>query len=281
MKVAVLSGKGGAGKTYVSTNLALAAASNTEEIVRYLDCDVEEPNGHLFLKPTDIKKSIVYRRLPVFDMNKCDGCRKCVDFCKFNALAYVKDGVKLFDEICHSCGGCEIVCPQDAIKEENFETGFIEVGQHGELEVISGYLNLGEASGVSVISNTLNHAKDEDINIIDCPPGSACTVMESVSNCDYAILVVEPTSFGIHNFKMVHELVDVLKVPCGVIINKSTGKVAELEKYCEEANIKILSYLPFSKKIAESNAESNIAYEVNEEIKSTFDNLFKIVNREV
>jgi len=281
MKIAVLSGKGGAGKTYVSVNLAMAAMNNSHEIARYLDCDVEEPNGHLFLKPSNIKKEIVYRKLPVFDENKCDGCRKCVEFCKFNALAYVNGKVKLFDEICHSCGGCEIVCPQNAIKEVENETGCLEYGQHGELEVVSGFLNLGEASGVSVISKTLSHADNQDVNIIDCPPGSACTVMESVSDCDYALLVVEPTSFGIHNFKMVHELVNVLKIPCGVIINKSTEKVDELEKYCADSGVKILAYLPFSKKIAETNAESNIAYEINDETKIIFDDLFQVVKREV
>lgn len=282
MKIAVLSGKGGAGKTFVSVNLAVAAShNNSTQIVRYLDCDVEEPNGHLFLKPENVEKTEVLRTLPVFDSEKCNGCRECVDFCKFNALAMIGGKPKVFKEICHSCGAGVLICKQDAIEEVPVPIGMVETGKHENVEVVTGILNLGEASGVGVISTALSHARADDFNVIDAPPGSACTVMESVQDSDYTILVVEPTSFGIHNFKMVHELVKVLDKPCGIIINKSSGDVPELIDYCHKHNLKILADFPFSKEIAKINSESDIAYDLSEEAKKKFDELYFKVIKEV
>ena len=148
MKIAVLSGKGGAGKTFVSVNLAVSAKRST-----YIDCDVEEPNGRLFLKPQNVENKIVYRCLPKFREDQCDGCRKCVDFCQFHALVYVKDKPMLFSEVCHSCGGCEMVCPKDAVTETEYELGHVEIGIHHQVNVVTGILNIGEASGIAVIKS--------------------------------------------------------------------------------------------------------------------------------
>lgn len=204
MKIACLSGKGGAGKTLVAVNLAATAGNCT-----YIDCDVEEPNGRLFLKPENIWMDSVDSLLPDFDAGRCTGCRQCVDFCRFHALMYIKEKPMVFSEVCHSCGGCMLVCPEDAITEKPKPIGMLEVGSHGKIKVVTGILNPGEATGVPIIREALKLA--EGMTIIDCPPGSACSVMESVMDADYCLLVAEPTAFGFHNFRMVHELVTLLK----------------------------------------------------------------------
>ncbi len=196
MKIACLSGKGGAGKTLVAVNLAAAAGRGT-----YIDCDVEEPNGRLFLKPRDIQEQAVCALLPAFDADACTGCRACVDFCRFHALMYLRQAPVVFPEVCHSCGGCALVCPAGAVSEVPKPVGKLEIGTSGDLRVVTGVLNPGEASGVPVIREALRQA--QGLTVIDCPPGSACSVMESIMDVDYCLQVAEPTAFGFHNFRMV------------------------------------------------------------------------------
>ena len=202
MRVAVLSGKGGTGKTLVSTNLAAVLKKSV-----YVDGDVEEPNGHLFFKPRSIENKKVKVKIPVVDNDRCTACRECVEFCRFNALALVANKLIVFEDICHSCGGCVRLCPENALSEKDKVIGEIKIGTSGGVKVYSGILNTGEVSGVPVIDGLLEGIKDEDDPIlIDCPPGSACIVMESIRDADYCILVAEPTLFGLHNLKMVYEL---------------------------------------------------------------------------
>jgi len=203
MKIAVLSGKGGTGKTFVSVNL-VAASSNAV----YVDCDVEEPNGYIFFKPQELITQNVSVKIPVVDPNKCDGCRKCVEFCKFNALAYIGGKIIIFDDVCHSCGGCVLLCPQKAVSEKEKVIGKIETGISENVKAITGILNTGEASGVPIIKKLIDDISSNcNLNIIDCPPGSACVVMESIKDADYCILVAESTIFGTHNLNMVYELI--------------------------------------------------------------------------
>ncbi len=244
MKIAVLSGKGGAGKTTIAVNLALAVGKAC-----YIDCDVEEPNGHLFLRPEPLCKTAVSTLLPQFDAEKCTGCRKCVEFCNFHALIYIKDKPMIFPEVCHSCGGCSLVCPEHAISEPPKEIGSVEIGQRGQLQVITGRMNLGEASGIPIIRRALT-LSDHPTTVIDCPPGSACGVMECVSDADYCVLVTEPTAFGFHNFRMVHELVTLLGKPCGVVLNKADGTYPPLEQFCAERGLPILGLIPYAPEIA-------------------------------
>ena len=163
MRIAVLSGKGGTGKTLLSVNMA-AAASTTSQ---YLDCDVEEPNGHLYFKPEELITEDVNVKIPFVDPILCNGCRKCVEFCKFNALAYINKLI-VFEDICHSCGGCTILCPENALSEKNKSIGRIEKGISENVRVLSGILNIGQASGVPIINQLLKESsKSEDITIID------------------------------------------------------------------------------------------------------------------
>lgn len=277
MRIAVLSGKGGTGKTFVSINLAVAAQSAT-----YIDCDVEEPNGHLFLKPEPIQVTPVHTLLPDFDAERCNGCRKCVDFCRFNALAFIKGRPKVFPEICHSCGGCFTVCPVGAVTERKHSVGRVEHGAYGNVSVVTGVLNLGEASAVPVIRAALALGfTGEGLTIIDCPPGSGCPVLESVSASDACVLVAEPTAFGLHNLQMIVEMVRLLHKPCGVVINKMEAPYEPLEAFCRQTGIAVLCRIPYSETLARLNAAAQIACEQDESSRVLFNMLLRRVEAEV
>lgn len=263
MKIAVLSGKGGAGKTFTAVNLAVAAGQAC-----YIDCDVEEPNGRLFFKPENIRRERVNSLLPDFDSEKCSGCRACVDFCRFHALVFIKSRPQVFAEVCHSCGGCALICPEGAVRERTRPVGWVETGQWGSVKVVSGVLDPGEASGAPVIKAALEKA--EGLTVIDCPPGSACPVMESVAGADYCLLVAEPTAFGLHNLRMVHELSRLLGKPCGVVINKQLREYEPLERFCREEGLPVLLRLPYSGEIASACAEGQIMAAGKAELKAVF-----------
>lgn len=251
MKIAVLSGKGGAGKTMTAVNLAAAAGKAT-----YIDCDVEEPNGRIFLKPEQTEEETVTTLLPEFDSSRCTGCRECVKNCRFHALIYIKEKPQVFREVCHSCGLCSIVCPQKAVREVPVAVGKVETGRSGEIKVVTGILNPGEASGIPVLQKALSHG--EGLTIIDCPPGSACPVLESVQHADYCLLTAEPTAFGFHNFRMVAELVRLVNKPCGVVINKMENPYEPLEQYCREENLPVLARIPYRPEIARAISQGRV-----------------------
>jgi len=275
LKIAVLSGKGGTGKTFIAVNLSFAAGRST-----YADCDVEEPNGRLFFKPENTKEEVINTLVPVFDADKCNACRKCVDFCRFNALAFIKEKPVLFPSVCHSCGGCVLVCRKKAITEERRAIGMVESGISGQVHVITGVLNPGEISGVPVIKKVLDIAeRREEFTVIDCPPGSGCAVMESVMDADYCILVAEPTAFGLHNLKMVYDLVTTLGKNCGVVINREEDEYEPLEQFCKEEKLQILQRIPYMEELALIGAKAEIAAEKHAGAKNIFLQLLETVRR--
>lgn len=278
MKIAVLSGKGGTGKTLVSVNLAAAAKNST-----YIDCDVEEPNGHLFFKPTDVVEEDVTVKIPEVDNELCNGCKKCVEFCRFNALAYTRDKLIVFDDICHSCGGCMMVCPVDALTEIDKSIGKVQMGKSEGVHVYTGILNPGQPSGIPIIQRLLEEGKsaEEDVILIDSPPGSACTVMETIKDADYCILVAEPTVFGVHNLNMVYELVKLFNKPFGVVLNKSLEGENPAEQFCIERNIDILGKIPFDNHLGTLNSNAEIAVRKSEKYKELFTTLLDTVKKEV
>lgn len=277
MKIAILSGKGGTGKTLVSVNLAAAASK-----AQYIDCDVEEPNGHLFFKPEQTTTEEVFVKIPYVDEELCNGCRTCVEFCKFNALAYIQDKWMLFEEVCHSCGGCTLLCPQKALKEKDKVVGKVVTGVSKGVQVSGGFLNPGEASGIPIIKKLLDGSSvDAEFTFVDCPPGSACIVMESIKDADYCILVAEPTLFGVHNFSMVYELVKVFQKPYGAILNKCLDSENPAEKLCVENNINILGKIPFDKELGALNSNGKIVVRESEKYEKIFKEILELVAKEV
>jgi MinD superfamily P-loop ATPase len=245
MNITIASGKGGTGKTTVAINLALSL-----ENVQLLDCDVEEPDSHIFLGMKLEKEEDVYIPVPKIDKDKCTFCGKCSDFCQYNALAVVPNDILFFPELCHGCGGCTLICPEDAITEEKRIIGIIERGLNNDLEFYHGLLNIGEPMATPLVKAVKNKIDDNKITIIDSPPGTSCPVIESIKDTDYCILVTEPTPFGLYDLKLAVEVVRKLNVPFGVLINQEGIGDKGVEKYCKEEDIPIIMKIPHDKKIA-------------------------------
>jgi len=268
-KIAFLSGKGGTGKTMMAVNLTAAAKKAT-----YIDCDVEEPNGHLFFKPQITDKKQITVKIPAADYEKCNGCRKCIEICNFNALAYISDKLMIFDDVCHSCGGCVLLCPNKALKETDKLVGELFTGVYRDITVKTGILKPGQASGIPIIKSMLkDKTENDDPVFIDCPPGSACIVMESIRDADYCVLVAEPTLFGEHNLSLVHELAKLFGKRLGAILNKCTEDENPSEQYCLKNNIPILGKIKFDPELGALNSEGHIASEEKKEYKNLFSNL--------
>jgi MinD superfamily P-loop ATPase len=245
MYIAVASGKGGTGKTLVSTTLALCAGKCT-----YVDLDVEEPNGFIFLKP-EIEKEIRFcLPVPEIDEEVCTFCEKCAKSCEYNALAIIPPLKKamLFPDLCHSCGVCAYVCPvEGALKEVEKEIGKIRTGRSGTIKCIEGRINVGQPSGVPLIGGIINDYLDmKDLLIVDLSPGTSCPVVEGLKKSDYIILVTEPTPFGLNDLKLTVEIVKELGKDAGIIVNKDNGKRTIIDDFSDEANIPIILKIPYS-----------------------------------
>ena len=271
MKIAVLSGKGGTGKTTVSSSLAFISK------MLLIDTDIEEPNSHIFLKGNieDIKS--VYTRFPEVNMEKCNLCGECGNFCKFNAIIPAKKRVIVFGEACHDCGGCEIVCKNGAISWEKREIGKIYTGKtHFNSINKYGELNIGEMSGVKIIKEIYKNTEEKDF-LIDCPPGTACTTVSAVEVADFAIIVVEPSPFGLSDMKLVVQLLRDMKIPFGVVINKFDEDENIVKKYCDDEKIEIIGTIPFDRKIAEAYSKGKIIAEALPEYRENFETILKRV----
>lgn len=271
MKIAVLSGKGGTGKTTVSSSLAFISK------MLLIDTDIEEPNSHIFLKGgiEDVKS--VYTRFPEVNMEKCNLCGECGEFCKFNAIIPAKKRVIVFGEACHDCGGCEIVCKNGAISWEKREIGKIFTGKtYFNSTNKYGKLNIGEMSGVKIIKEIYKNTVEKDF-LIDCPPGTACTTVSAVEVADFAIIVVEPSPFGLSDMKLVVQLLRDMKIPFGVVINKFDEDENIVKKYCDDEKIEIIGTIPFDRKIAEAYSKGEIIADALSEYRENFETILKRV----
>jgi len=246
MIVSIASGKGGTGKTTVAVNTALSLKD-----VQLLDCDVEEPNAHLLL-PTKINETQpVYVSIPQVNEELCDYCGRCSEFCEYNALFVSSRKVLIFPELCHSCGGCMIVCPKNAIVEKRRKIGTVRMGVAGDVELVYGELEVGEPMSVPVIREVKRQIRNNKTVIIDSPPGTSCPVIESVYKSDYCILVAEPTPFGLHDLNMMVQVLEEIKIPFGVVINRAGIGDRKVYGYCKEKRVPILLEIPFQRKVAE------------------------------
>lgn len=246
MKISVASGKGGTGKTSVAVNLALSL-----ENAQVLDCDVEEPNAHILLKPEIESVSPVEVHVPRILEGRCDYCGECARFCQYHALFVAGETALVFPELCHSCGGCSIVCPRDAIIEETRVIGEVYKGLNGGVELVYGELEVGEPMAVPVIAAVKQRMREEGTVILDAPPGTACPVVETVHGSDFCLLVTEPTPFGLHDLEITVEVVRQLGAPIGVVVNFSSIGDQGVYDFCKEQGIPILMEIPFDRTIAE------------------------------
>jgi len=262
MNVAVLSGKGGAGKTTVAVNLAWLMHWN------YIDVDVEAPNGHIFLKPHINKRDTVNTLVPVVDEDKCKLCKSCVKACAFNALMISAGRLQVFQELCHGCGACVLSCTHDAITEVERPIGIFEHGQFNyeqngsQGEFLSGLLNINEPMAGPVIHSVTQMISSDEINIIDCSPGASCNVVKALKIADFAVLVTEPTAFGLHDLDIAGALVKTMNIPSGVVINRSKPEYDhKIVNYIETQNLPLLGRVPYSRKAAELYSEGRLLVE--------------------
>ena len=271
MIISIASGKGGTGKTTIATNLAASLDSGTQ----ILDCDVEEPNAHLFLNPLLDKNEIITIPVPEVNKDKCSLCGKCAEICQFKAITVIAKTVLTFHELCHSCGGCMEVCPEDAITEVGRELGTLQTGHRDNLKFADGKLKVGEAMAPPLIKKVRSCADPDRTVIIDAPPGTSCPVITAMDNTDFVLLVTEPTPFGLHDLKLAVGAVKILGIPAGLVINRSDMGDDKVHEYAESAGLPILMEIPFDRKIAEAYSRGQLLVDAMPEFKKNFIKLYK------
>jgi len=279
MIISVASGKGGTGKATVAINLALSIDN-----VQFLDCDVEEPNAHIFLKPYIKEQKKGYIPVPEIDESRCNYCGKCREVCAYNAIAVIapsdnnkKGSVLIFPHLCHGCGACSFFCPQKAIKEVNKEIGIIEIGDAEDIQFIHGKLNIGEAMSPPLIRQVKDYVNPTKTVIIDAPPGTSCPVVTSVKGSDFCVLVTEPTPFGLNDLILAVEVLKKLKIPFGVVINRADLGNNKTDEYCNKENIPVLMRIPFKREIAMAYSKGEPIVKVFPEYKKDFQGLFNTI----
>ncbi len=278
MVIAVASGKGGTGKTTVAVNLARVLGD-----VQFLDCDVEEPNAHLFLKPDLTEKTPARVMVPEIIEEKCTYCGKCAEVCAFNAIAVIppngilKGGVLVFPNLCHSCGGCFLLCPEGAIREVPREIGVVETGRAGAIRFVHGRLHVGEAMSPPLIRQVKKHVDRTRTTLIDAPPGTSCPVINSLEGSDYCLLVTEPTPFGLNDLVLAVEVLRVMGIPHGLVINRCDIGDDGVERYARDNGIPVLMRIPFDREIAERYSRGLIAVDASREYAEKFRDLYDAI----
>ena len=275
MIVAVASGKGGTGKTSIACALAQSAGGE----VCLLDCDVDEPNAHILLRPDISRTFPATILLPCVDESKCDGCGDCARVCEYHALTVLGGRPLLFDHLCHSCGGCALACPRHAISERAKAIGTINVGAAGDIRFVSGELNVGEAMCPPVIRQVRAQANGCRDVLIDSPPGTSCPMVTAVRGSDCCILVTEPTPFGLHDLKLAVDVVRKIEVPFGVVVNIADIGDDGVERYCRDQGIEILAHIPYDRVVAEAYSRGRSIVEAKPEYRAVFGGLFQKIRR--
>ena len=273
MKIAIASGKGGTGKTTLSTNLAAALAHDGRR-VQYLDCDVEEPNGHIFLKSRWDRTDDLTVGVPQVESDKCTGCGKCGQLCQFSAIVTVKGKALVFEQLCHSCGGCMAICPAGAIREVPRKIGVARYGGSSGIATGQGLLNIGAIQSPAVIRHLKKGMGDRGIVILDAPPGTSCPVIEAIRDCDFVLLVTEPTPFGLNDLELAVGMVRQLGIPFAVAVNRCDIGDDSVVKYCRNEGISVLLEIPNDRQIAEAYSRGEMMVQAMPKYRSLFLELF-------
>ena len=274
MQIAVASGKGGTGKTTVATSLALSM-DGQEKAPRFLDCDVEAPNAHLFLHPTVERREEVGILIPEVDEALCTHCGRCAEVCQFHAIAVIGERTLVFPELCHGCGSCTLVCPEKAIEERLDVMGVIESGPTAAgLSFAHGLMNVGEPMAVPIIRQLKEWDLEGGTVLIDVPPGTSCPVVESVRGVDFCLLVTEPTPFGLHDLQLMLEVLHELDIPAGVIINRDGVGDAAVEQFCTRTGLPILMRIPLDREIGEGIAQGRALVDIRPEYREKFKKMY-------
>ncbi len=273
MKIAVASGKGGTGKTFVSTSLALSI----DDELTFLDLDVEEPNAHIFIKPEFEEESDVGIPVPRVDYDKCDFCGVCQEVCAYNAIFAFPNTKKVvvFDELCKGCGACVVLCPQKALYEVPRPVGSMRKGKNGRIRFFDGKLNIGEINTTYMITYIKKQIEGEENIIIDSPPGTSCPMIQAIKDSDFVVLVTEPTPFGLFDLNLAYQVVKKMEIPAGIVINRYGIGDDRVEKFAEENRVPILMKIPFSREIAKYYSEGVSIVEVNDEWKEKFRKMYQ------
>jgi len=275
--VAVASGKGGTGKTTVATNLARIYARSGGK-AQYLDCDVEEPNGHIFLKADIERRQEVTVHVPQVDADKCVACGKCGQICQYSAIVSIQDQVLTFEPLCHSCGGCWLVCPAGAIRKKPLRIGEIETGRAGDVGFVGGRLDIGYVRTPSLIESVKEHIDPDGIAIVDVPPGTSCPVVTALRGVDFVVLVTEPTPFGLNDLKLAVDLARELGLRFGVVINRDGIGDGQVDAYCRAEKIDIIARLPDDRRIAEAYSRGEMIIDALPQYEQKFVELHERIN---
>ncbi|MBN1764588.1 MAG: ATP-binding protein [Sedimentisphaerales bacterium] len=279
MKIAIASGKGGTGKTTVATNLAMAFSKQGRQI-ELLDCDVEEPNCHIFVKPEFESSRPITIPVPLVDNEKCTHCGICTEVCQYSAILCLKGPVMVFEELCHGCGGCMQFCPAKAITEHQKEVGIVETGRAHTFRFLHGKLNIGQVLAPAVIKGVKAAADNSEIILIDAPPGTSCSVIETIRDTDLVVLVTEPTPFGLNDLKLAVDMTRALRLPFAVVINRCDIGDNAVKQYCTAENIKIILEIPDDRRIARTYSRGEIASTCFSEYADMFSDLAeRVINQ--
>ncbi len=277
MIISVASGKGGTGKTTIAANLAVALGKP----LQFLDCDVEEPNAHLFLKPVMSQSLEVHLEVPEIDPARCTLCGKCQEICQFNAIAVLPAVALTFQELCHSCGGCFLVCPGKALISRQRRIGTVEIGARGPVRFAGGRLRVGEALAPPLIRRVRSEAGNGGLTIIDAPPGASCPVLAAVRGSDLVLLVTEPTPFGLNDLELAVAAVRELRLPVGLVINRADMGDRRVHDYAAWENLPILLEIPFDRRVAEAYARGELLVEKIPEWRRLMIALFRRIQKEL
>jgi MinD superfamily P-loop ATPase len=280
MKIAVASGKGGTGKTTISTNLAVFLSKNGKTVT-FLDCDVEEPNAHLFLRPQWYVQIDVLIPTPSIDKSRCINCGTCAQSCQFRAITDMGTDIMVFPELCHGCGLCSYICPEKAITEIPRSIGLVKAGTVDGFEFIHGQLRVGEPLATPIIKKVREQNSSDGLTLIDAPPGTSCGTIASMYDTDYVVLVTEPTPFGLHDLNLAVQVTRTLNLPCGVVVNRADSGDRRVWDYCEKQGIEIIMELPHVREIAEMYSQGMLFLSHLPGYEKLFEKMFSKIQSQV